>query len=156
MGKLTDWVNGGYSGRATKFVDFLNDFFLSMTQRVMDPTRLNRTLDLILTSKPNMIDEVTVQCPVAGSDHVLVWVLRGSIERKATAIPRYLWHKGDYDSIRCNLNDRDRSQILAGGDVQEKWNTFKAVMLVKRKHNELKENVMKVHRFRKNSKFFFL
>ncbi len=44
------------------------------TQHVNEPTRLDSLLDLVITSNPDMVDEVKVQEKLGKSDHsILTW-----------------------------------------------------------------------------------
>jgi len=66
-----DWINNlGGSGQGQDFLDVVGDSFL--TQKVLAPTRGANILDLVLSSDPDIVENLVVGCPVANSDHNLL------------------------------------------------------------------------------------
>jgi len=57
------------STKSRKFIDRLEEGYLS--QAIREGTRGNNTLDLILTNRDEMLDEIQVLGTVGGSDHQL-------------------------------------------------------------------------------------
>jgi len=54
-----------------ELLEMAQDCFLR--QHVMKPTRdSNRTVDIVLSTKPGLVEEVEIGCPVANSDHYTV------------------------------------------------------------------------------------
>ena len=63
-----------------------------LVQHVDKPTREGNILDLVLTSEPNMVEEVSVQCPVSSSDHnVILFRLVCGVEHESNNINRYCY-----------------------------------------------------------------
>ncbi len=62
-----NWEDSYSDAEGKEFMNTVNDCFL--TQHVIKPTRGKNILDLVLTSEPGMVEEITVECPVVDSDH---------------------------------------------------------------------------------------
>ena len=95
-----------------KLIDIMNDHGLE--QLVHFPTRENNTLDLILTSLPGQFQEI--HSPYKLSDHdVLSGTLKVYIPSKKK--PRrkvYLYHKGDFESMRKDASDFAKDRYFNG------------------------------------------
>jgi len=63
-------VNEDASSDRTDFFDCVNDCFLS--QHVLQPTRSNSILDLVLTREPHLVSNVEVMEYLGNSDHNMV------------------------------------------------------------------------------------
>ena len=63
-------VNEDASSDRTDFFDCVNDCFLS--QHVLQPTRSNSILDLVLTREPHLVSNVEVMEHLGNSDHNMV------------------------------------------------------------------------------------
>ena len=66
-----DWDNMETAGDGSKFIDLVQDCFLE--QHVKEATRGERTLDLVFSTEPALVEEVTIGCPVANSDHNVIY-----------------------------------------------------------------------------------
>ena len=82
-----DWsshqLNTGGSPKSQKFVEHLDDCFLM--QQINCPTRLNATLDQVITSEPNFVHEVIVEPPLVKSDHNMIsWKCNVDVSHKIT------------------------------------------------------------------------
>ena len=62
-----------HAGRdANYFMEAVRD--ASMTQHVKEATRGTNILDLVFSSEPGMVEGLSVECPIANSDHsVILW-----------------------------------------------------------------------------------
>ena len=93
-------------------IDIMNDHGLE--QLVHFPTREKNTLDLILTSLPGQFQEI--HSPDKLSDHdVVSGTLKVYIPPKKK--PRrkvYLYHKGDFESMRKDVSDFARDRYFNG------------------------------------------
>ena len=93
-------------------IDIMNDHGLE--QLVHFPTREKNTLDLILTSLPGQFQEI--HSPDKLSDHdVVLGTLKFYIPPKKK--PRrkvYLYHKGDFESMRKDVSDFARDRYFNG------------------------------------------
>ena len=71
--KNLDWA--GERAEEGRWVDSKAEYFqnhvfdLFLTQHVKEPTRGKNVLDLIFSSAPEMIEDMTVLAPIANSDH---------------------------------------------------------------------------------------
>ena len=107
-------------------IDIMNDHGLE--QLVHFPTREKNTLDLILTSLPGQFQEI--HSPDKLSDHdVVSGTLKVYIPPKKK--PRrkvYLYHKGDFESIRKDVSGFARDRYFNGysdnRSVQENFDNF--------------------------------
>lgn len=102
------------------FLKAINDGFL--TQHVMGATRGNAILDLILSTEPELVDDVCIISPVANSDHNvllfnIVWET-GKITREQKL---FNYHKGNYIEIDRVLKRIDWNESCKNTGVTEKW-----------------------------------
>ena len=65
-----DWDLLESDSEGEAFLNLTQDFF--MTQHVLEPTRGENTLDLVLSTNPDMIKNVNVTEPFGTSDHSIV------------------------------------------------------------------------------------
>ena len=97
-----------------QFVECLEDCFF--TQHVKDKTpKQKSTLDLVITSKPDMVDDVEVLVTFGKSDHNLLrW--RSNISVKSGIQMQTLldYSKADFTSIRQELKNTDWDSMLQG------------------------------------------
>ena len=67
-----NWVTLEADVTGSKFLDLTQDYFL--IQHVLKPTRYDNILDLVLSSKENMVEELLVLEHLANSDHnIITW-----------------------------------------------------------------------------------
>ncbi len=112
-----------------KFVELVQDCFL--TQHVLVPTRdSKRTLDLVLSTEPELVEELIVSCPVANSDHYTIRftvpVIKESKGNKQVVLN---YHKADYEKICDTLEKIDWETSLQGKDVEQEWEEVKSELL---------------------------
>ena len=111
-------------------IDIMNDHGLE--QLVNFPTREQNTLDLLLTSLPNLFENVHSQDKL--SDHEVI-----SAHFKVSAPPRksqrrkcYLYNKGDYNSMRQETLSFAKNKYFNGHansrSVEENWGTIKSFL----------------------------
>ena len=91
-----------------RFIEVLRDAFL--WQHVNTATR-NRhkenpsLLDLIITNEEGMISELEIMSPLGSSDHsCLHFHFNCYVQYKKTQVQRYLYDKGDYDTMKEEIN----------------------------------------------------
>ena len=68
--RTINWETLHSEAEGRRFLELLMDCFL--TQHVMEPTRGEITLDLVLTTNPHIIDKMLVSEPSGPSDHNIV------------------------------------------------------------------------------------
>ena len=131
-----DWMNNEILPGA-KMVE--RDFYNCVTdnllhQHVKEFTRFKKneksTLDLIFTKEEEDVKNINVIQPLGKSDHGVVlgdfickWKSR--VEPKK----RRAYYKGDYNSMKDELNQIDWVEEFTGKNVQECWDKFKAIVM---------------------------
>ena len=123
-----DWESMETTGEGSKFIDLIQDCFLE--QHVMDATRGGKILDLVLSTEPTLVEEVTIGCPVANSDHnVIYFKIPRRVDRKASKQEVFNYHKAEYDKICEELELVDWEKQLQGSDVEEMWQNIKEELI---------------------------
>ena len=114
------WSAGSADSRGRPFLDACADAFL--TQHVEGPTHLSgNTLDLVLSSNPSMIQDVSWLGRIGASDHetMLVKVQVHTVRRKGPGMLRD-FNRADFASMRKQLTV-DWGPILGGLCAEEIW-----------------------------------
>ena len=123
-----DWDNMATTGDGSKFIDLVQDCFLE--QHVKEATRGDRTLDLAFSSEPTLVEEVTIGCPVANSDHnVIYFRIPRRVDQKVSKQEVYNYHKADYVKICEKLDSIDWDKQLQGSDVEQLWQIVKEELI---------------------------
>lgn len=105
------------------FMKVVNDAFL--TQHVLVNTRRNSILDLILSSEPDMVEDLLVSSPIANSDHcVIYWKLIFETQIEKNSMKMFNYHKGDYGLICSDLDKVDWDNHFQDRGVEAMWNFF--------------------------------
>ena len=112
------------------FVDILNEF--SLDQLVDFPTRNTNILDLIISSVPRIYSKVFSLDRF--SDHDIVAALIDiHLKFKQPKRKIYLYHKGDYDTMKKKTKEFANDQYFNGcqnsRSVNKNWNLFKSHVL---------------------------
>ena len=124
-----DWIlMEGTGKRAKRFLDCIQDNFLY--QHVLEATRGENILDLVLSSEEHMIENLEVGEPFGSSDHCIVtWELITSIETKVNVASKDLkyfdYFKANYDNVRLAAEQIDWANVINGNDVEHDWKGFK-------------------------------
>ena len=156
-----DWT--GYSLTATatkdaqKFLECVEDNFL--TQHVKIPTRNANTLDLVLSTEPDIVSDLDVINCLDSSDHnMLLFKVHFASTIEVSRKILYDYSKANFDSIRQELGQIDWEKLLEG-NTQNSWNVFKDLVLsmeekyVPRKHvtnsNKNRKPIWLTHRAKK-------
>ena len=129
-----DWMNLSASGGSLDFMNVVMDNFLC--QHVDFPTRGDNTLDLLLTSDPNMVRNIENIGKLGSSDHVIIWSelnIANSIVENHQQVPD--WKRADIEGIKSSL-DINWQQELENKDTFECWDTFTSVV-----YNAISNNV---------------
>ena len=116
------------SKEASLLCDLIQDY--SLQQLVVEPTRENNILDLILTNIPERITDVRVTCNLPGTDHLAVDFLL-SFSRGHQASGRrwvYNFKKADFNRFRDLLSEIQWNSYLLGESIEEDWQRFKDVL----------------------------
>ena len=118
------WNSLDSSNESVQFLLLVQNCFL--TQHVLEPTRGDNVLDLILSSNKELVDNVTVVEPLGTADHsqfnfnlTVKTVSRYSEQRK-----RY-FKKGDYVQMRSYLENKKWAEILENKTAEQCWESLK-------------------------------
>ena len=126
-----------YSGENSLTYSFLDATQASyLVQHVTNCTRHRQgqqssLLDLVFTTEPNAIEEVTHLSPLGSSDHdCLLWYFKcyDHVLSTGQSVPKYNYRKGDYVSMNdyfCGIN---WVEVLSSSDIQNNWDMFKQII----------------------------
>ena len=119
------WNSLDSSKESAKFLLLVQNCFL--TQHVLEPTRGDNVLDLILSSNKELVDNVTVVEPLGTSDHSQIHFnltvktgSRYSKQRKRD------FKKGDYVQMRSYLENMKWAEILENKTAEQCWKSLKS------------------------------
>ena len=127
-----DWVH--YSAPANffydKFIRFVNE--CGLLQFVLEPTRRENILDLVMTNVPNLISDLQVQCPFSTSDHnVISFTLNITCDNSDVLDNQsidYLYHdfsSADYEAMELYLSNVNWSlEFTFVFSVEDYWQIF--------------------------------
>ena len=107
-----------------KFLNLVQDSFL--TQHVLEPTRGENVLDIVLSSQKEFIDNVRICEPLGCSDHNHIYFIikvKGEQNRKIRY--RKKFHKGRYKDMRKHLAKIDWNNTLENKTATDCWNILK-------------------------------
>ena len=114
-----------------QFIECLRDSYFF--QHIVEPTRARgtdkqNTLDLILTSEEGMVSNIDIAAPLGKSNHSVITLITFSLnigfQKEAPAKRRFLYDKGDYESMIEELESIDWTMELRGKEVNEQWDIF--------------------------------
>lgn len=128
-----DWAETGGPFRANdsqkQIRDALSDATLS--QLVTTPTRGNNILDLVCSSHPGLICDLTVT--PAFSDHhgISFSLLRKLTPPKVNPVPTFNWKRADWDAMRPALErfSQDYDQQAPMRSLEDNWSSIKSTLL---------------------------
>ena len=104
-------------------MEAVTDAFL--TQHVKEATRGTNILDLVFSSEPGMVEGLTVECPIATSDHnVILWRVGCDVVQESGGQRVRSYHKGNYKEINRELEEMDWIGLLSNLQVNEMWKVF--------------------------------
>ena len=124
-----DWSVGvGDSLSAQTFMNTIED--CGLTQHVEAPTRGNAILDLVLTSEPDMIDNVEILGTIENSDHnLLSWSTEVAVPNRSCK-PRPLpdYRKANFALMKEELNKINWDRELSN-NAEEDWTRITDIVL---------------------------
>ena len=140
-----DWVNntvsGGDSTFASQLFDATQDVLL--VQHSLEPTQhrhgqTSSTLDLVFTSDPDMIQDLSQSPPIGCSDHAcLHWSFLCREEPlEATFTKNFIYPKGDYSSMIKFLSEVDWDNLLSNSSIETNWLCFKNLLTTATVHSK--------------------
>ena len=120
-------ISREYRGEEQQFLFLIQDSFLN--QQLLEPTRGEKVLDLVLSSQNELLDNVKIHEPLGNSDrnqiHFDIKVKSESTNKKTY---RRNFHKGKYKNMRKYLATLDWNKITCNGmnkTAIECWNILK-------------------------------
>ena len=109
-------------GEDQRFIILIQDSFL--TQHVLEPTRGENVLDIVLSSQKELVDNVKIHEPLGNSDHNQIhFDINVKSESKKTY--RRNFHKGNFKDMRKYLAKLDWNNMLMNKTAIECWNILK-------------------------------
>ena len=103
-----------------KFLCLVQDNFL--TQHVLEPTRATRILDIVLSSKKELVDNVEIKEPLGSSDHnQMHFDINIKSDRTKVKQCRRDFRKGNYKEIRKSLTLIDWNDKMKNKTATEWW-----------------------------------
>lgn len=123
-----NWETGEGGGDSAKFLDVVNDLFL--TQHVRKPTRGENILDLVFTSEAGLVKDLEVGCPVGNSDHnLLSWVINCEEVRSISTRTVCLdYNNGNYKDAVHELLETEWERTFENLSVNESWTRFREII----------------------------
>ena len=132
--KDVDWENlecgGGHETWGPRFLDLMMENML--TQEVKEDTRYRgedepARLDLVLTRKLQLKDDIKYMCPLGKSDHVTMVVnIEGSSGKMDESYKgnRLNYRKADIDKLKKHFRDFNWDVLTRAQNVQDKYDIF--------------------------------
>ena len=153
-----DWTTTESNNHISfKFIECLRDNFL--TQFITQPTRYRQgqtsnILDLFITDKSEIIQNVSYGSSLGASDHISFTVdLLCSLNNVESKTVKRNFYKGDYSAVRDHLSSVKWSEMISM-DIQESWDLFikhvsdcveKFVPLKRQNPNKVKSKWLDAH-----------
>ena len=132
--KEINWEEGTCQGGEQSYSDRLLNWAQDnlMKQWIDCETRFRggdvpARLDLLFTSSGQLVDEISYDCPLGKSDHVLVKVSLGEEtqeENEDYKLEKYRYNKANYAEMRKYFEAADWSKFEMEEGVQNKWEEF--------------------------------
>lgn len=115
------------------FIKVVEDLFL--TQHVMQPTRENNILDIILTTDPDIISDIDILPPIGTSDHNVLEFnvsLTKDHNNHECRQKNYDYKNANFEQINKELKEIEWNKVLDQKTTEEKWQKFKNIIYQKR------------------------
>jgi len=106
------------------FCDCLEENFF--TQHVVECTRQDAILDLVITDEPAMIHDVVSLGTFPGSDHnALLWTLVVKTVYNESHIQMFDYSRADVEGIKSELQTVDWQKLFCDTDAEQNWLAFR-------------------------------
>ena len=110
-------------GEDQQFIFLIQDSFL--TQHVLEPTREENVLEIVLLSQNELLENVKIHEPLGNSDHNQIhFDINVKSECKLKKYRRN-FHKGNFKDMRKYLAKLDWNNMLMNKTAIEYWNILK-------------------------------
>ena len=128
-----------------QFLFLIQDSFL--TQHVLEPTRGENVLDIVLSSQKELVDNVKIFEPLGNSDHNQIhFDINVKSESKNKKTYKRNFHKGNYKDMRKYLAKLDWNNMLMNKTAIECWNILKYLSKEAIRKIVLKQTMWRVYR----------
>ncbi|XP_065438446.1 uncharacterized protein LOC135981058 [Chrysemys picta bellii] len=123
------WENNTAGHRlSNKFLDCIGDNFLF--QKVEKATRGEAVLDLILTNREELVENVKVEGSLGESDHEIIeFAILTKGRRENSKIETMDFRKADFGKLRELIGKVPWESRLRGKTTEESWQFFKGTLL---------------------------
>ena len=120
-----DWATGGAEGREARFVQAVQDSY--MEQLVSFPTHTKgNCLDLVITNKPGLLQEVKDAGRLGKSDHVMLeLVLAIGEDKQQEVVTVKNWKRADWSRIKEELRNTTWPITEDQMSADEAWETLR-------------------------------
>ena len=115
----------GYPNLHRQFCDFLHD--KGLEQLVLEPTRGENTLDLVMTNTPHLVPRIETIPGISDHEIVFFEYTNNLLSHTQTQRPVSVYKKADWQSMRQSFNEvRTELQRLHSdnADVESMWQYF--------------------------------
>ena len=93
---------------------------------MLEPTRGENVLDIVLSSQKELVDNVKIHEPLGNSDHNQIhFDINVKSESKNKKLIKRNFHKGNYSNMRKYLAKLDWNNMLINKTAIECWNILK-------------------------------
>eukprot|EP00061_Rhincodon_typus_P013795 g40388.t1 len=122
-----DWENQvGSELQEKEFVECLRDGFLE--QLVVEPTREQAVLDLVLCNEADLIRELKVKEPLGTDRNMIEFILQFERKKIESEVMVLQLNKGNYRGMKEELGRTDWERNLAGKTMEQYWQEFLGVI----------------------------
>uniref|UniRef100_K7EXP3 Endonuclease/exonuclease/phosphatase domain-containing protein n=1 Tax=Pelodiscus sinensis TaxID=13735 RepID=K7EXP3_PELSI len=123
------WENNTAGHRlSNKFLDCIGDNFLF--QKVEKATRRKAVLDLILTNREELVENLKVEGSLGESDHEIIeFTILKKDRRENSKIETMDFRKADFGKLRKLIGKVPWESRLRGKTAEESWQFFKGTLL---------------------------
>jgi hypothetical protein len=125
-----DWESNKLKPKAkestqhTAFIELLHDF--GLTQLVLKPTRINNTLDLMITNNQSRVNRTEILPGISDHDTILceLDISPSKVNQPKRDIPQY--NRANWDSLRTSIINlsEDINSKASTSSVEDLWNLF--------------------------------
>ncbi len=118
---------------ANRFLEATRDAFLIQHQTTPTRHRIDQTpslLDLVFTNEEGMIEDIETCAGIGKSDHATLIINFKCYQQENTTSEqiRYMYDKGDYESMRNAIRNTDWKSELTGLSVENAWTKIKSTI----------------------------
>ena len=132
--RRVNWEDGTNEGGEDSYSGRLLSWSMEnlMTQWIDCETRVREgslpaKLDLLFTSDSEAVEDISYECPLGKSDHVVVKVKVGMELQRSNEEhrqERFRYNRADYDKMRKYFEEVDWSKFKGLTEIEEKWEEF--------------------------------